>query len=61
MRNQLQLLAFIAMIGLIINFITTLEWDYYYTIINRDVLLIKATLILSLAMYVLYESYRPKK
>lgn len=61
MRNQLQLLAFIAMIGLIINFITTLEWDYYYNIINRDVFLIKATLILALAMYVLYESYRPRK
>ena len=50
MRNQLQLLAFIAMIGLIINFITTLEWDYYYNIINRDVFLIKATLILALAI-----------
>ena len=61
MRSQLQLLAFISLIGLVINFITTLEWDYYYNVINRDVFLIKATIILALAVYILYESYRPYK
>lgn len=61
MRNQLQLLAFIALISLIVNFITTLEWDYYYNIINRDVFIIKALIIIALSLYILYESYRPYK
>ena len=61
MRTQLQLIAFIALIGLIINFITTLEWDYYYNIINREVFAIKATIIIALSLYILYESYGPHK
>lgn len=57
MRSTLQLLVFIFIICLGVNFVTTLEWDHYYNVIDREVFIAKAVLFIASCAYLLYLTY----
>lgn len=57
MRSTLQLLVFIFMICLAVNIVTTLEIDYYYNVIHREVFMIKAAIFIALGVYLTYLTY----
>lgn len=56
-KSNLQLILFISMIALAINFVTTLEIDHYYNVIDREVFIAKAVLFFGLGCLLLYFCY----
>lgn len=57
LKTNLQLILFISMIGLAINFVTTLEIDYYYNVINREIFIAKACIFFAMGVYLTYTLY----
>ena len=57
LKSNLQLILFISMIALAINFVTTLEIDYYYNVVNRDIYIIKACIFFAMGAYLTYSFY----
>lgn len=56
-KSNLQLILFISMIALAINFLTTLEIDHYYNVIDREVFIAKAVLFFGLGCLLTYTLY----
>lgn len=57
-KTILQSILFILLIALAYNFVTTLEVDYYYNVINRDVYLLKASAFMIISSLLIYLSYK---
>lgn len=56
-KSNLQLILFISMIALAINFVTTMEIDHYYNVINREIYIAKAVLFFGLGCLLTYLCY----
>lgn len=57
-KTILQTLLLITLLALAYNFVTTLEVDYYYNVINRDVSLLKASAFMIISSLLIYISYK---
>lgn len=57
-KTILQALLLITLLALAYNFVTTLEVDYYYNVINRDVSLLKASAFMIISSLLIYISYK---
>ena len=57
-KTILQALLLIALLALAYNFVNTLEVDYYYNVINRDVSLLKASAFMIISSLLIYISYK---
>lgn len=57
-KTILQSILFILLIALAYNFVTTLEVDHYYNVINRDVYLLKASAFMIISSLLIYLSYK---
>lgn len=57
-KTILQALLLITLLALAYNFVTTLEVDHYYNVINRDVYLLKASAFMIISSLLIYISYK---
>ena len=57
-KTILQTLLLITLLALAFNFVTALEVDYYYNVINRDESLLKAGAFMIISSLLIYISYK---
>lgn len=57
-KTILQALLLITLLALAYNFVTTLQVDYHYNVINRDVSLLKASAFMIISSLLIYISYK---